>query len=48
MISRQVRLVQILRTFTTLRVTINREMPEQVHTIFYLYAQQNYSTAVFP
>ena len=33
-----------LRTFKTSRVTINHEMHEQVHTIFYLlYSQQNYS-----
>ena len=32
-----------LRTFKTSRVTINHEMHEQVHTIFYLlYSQQNY------
>ena len=38
-----------LRTFKTSRVTINPEMHEQVHTIFYLlYIQQNYSvTHVF-
>ena len=35
-----------LRTFRTLRVTINPEIHEQVHTIFYLlYIQQNYSVA---
>ena len=33
--------------FKTSRVTINREMHEQVHTIFYLlYSQQNYSIAL--
>ena len=32
-----------LRTFKTSIVTINHEMHEQVHTIFYLlYCQQNY------
>ena len=36
-----------LRTFKTSRVTINHEMHEQVHTIFYLlYTQQNYSNVV--
>ena len=36
-----------LRTFKTSRVTINHEMHEQVHTIFYLlYSQQNYSNAL--
>ena len=36
-----------LRTFKTSRVTINPEMHEQVHTIFYLlYIQQNYSFAL--
>ena len=36
-----------LRTFKTSRVTINHEMHEQVHTIFYLlYTQQNYSIAL--
>ena len=36
-----------LRTFKTSRVTINHEMHEQVHTIFYLlYSQQNYSHAL--
>ena len=35
-----------LRTFKTSRVTINPEIHEQVHTIFYLlYIQQNYSVA---
>ena len=37
---------QNLRTFKTSQVTINPEMHEQVHTIFYLlYIQQNYSIA---
>ena len=36
-----------LRTFKTSRVTINHEMHEQVHTIFYLlYSRQNYSIAL--
>ena len=36
-----------LRTLKTSRVTINPEMHEQVHTIFYLlYIQQNYSFAL--
>ena len=36
-----------LRTFKTSRVTINHEIHEQVHTIFYsLYSQQNYSNAL--
>ena len=36
-----------LRTFKTLRVTINHEMYEQVHTIYYLlYSQQNDSNAL--
>ena len=36
-----------LRTFKTSWVTINHEMHEQVHTIFYLlYSQQNYSNAL--
>ena len=35
-----------LTTFKTSRVTINPEMHDQVHTIFYLlYIQQNYSVA---
>ena len=36
-----------LRIFKTSRVTINHEMHEQVHTVFYLlYSQQNYSNAL--
>ena len=36
-----------LRTFKTSQVTINHEMHEQVHTVFYLlYSQQNYSNAL--
>ena len=37
-----------LGTFKTSRVTINHEMHEQVHTIFYLlYSQQNCSNAAY-
>ena len=36
-----------LRTWKTSLVTINHEMHEQVHTIFYLvYSKQNYSNAL--
>ena len=39
--------LKVLKTFKTSRVTINHEMHEQVHTIFYLlYSQQNYSNAL--
>ena len=37
---------QNLRTFKTSRVTINPEMHEPLHTIFYLYIQQDSSVAL--